>query len=59
MKCRRPKQKRLNLTLGGPVVPWRKAVCRLETKLHATELETEMLERGMMFEVIDWSEDQG
>jgi hypothetical protein len=25
-------------------------------KLHATELETEMLVRGMMFEVIDWSE---
>jgi hypothetical protein len=29
-----------------------------EWKLHATELETEMLRRGMMFEVIDWSEDQ-
>jgi hypothetical protein len=27
-------------------------------KLHAAELETEMLRRGMMFEVIDWSEDQ-
>jgi hypothetical protein len=27
-------------------------------KLHAAELETEMLGRGMMFEVIDWSEDQ-
>jgi hypothetical protein len=27
-------------------------------KLHAAELETEMLKRGMMFEVIDWSEDQ-
>ena len=25
-------------------------------KMHATELETEMLVRGMMFEVIDWSE---
>ena len=28
-----------------------------EWKLHAAELETEMLGRGMMFEVIDWSED--
>jgi hypothetical protein len=27
-------------------------------KLHAAELDTEMLGRGMMFEVIDWSEDQ-
>jgi hypothetical protein len=27
-------------------------------KLHAAELETEMLGRGIMFEVIDWSEDQ-
>ena len=26
---------------------------------HAADLETEMLKRGMMFEVIDWSEDQG
>jgi hypothetical protein len=29
-----------------------------EWKLHTAELETEMLRRGMMFEVIDWSEDQ-
>jgi hypothetical protein len=29
-----------------------------EWKLHAAELETEMLRRGMMFEVIDWTEDQ-
>jgi hypothetical protein len=29
-----------------------------EWRLHAAELETEMLRRGMMFEVIDWSEDQ-
>jgi hypothetical protein len=29
-----------------------------EWKLHAAELETEMLRRGTMFEVIDWSEDQ-
>jgi hypothetical protein len=29
-----------------------------EWKLHAAELETEMLKRGIMFEVIDWSEDQ-
>ena len=29
-----------------------------EWKLHAAELETEMLGRGMMFEVIDWSDDQ-
>jgi hypothetical protein len=29
-----------------------------EWKLHAADLETEMLGRGMMFEVIDWSEDQ-
>jgi hypothetical protein len=27
-------------------------------KKHASELETEMLKRGMYFEVIDWSEDQ-
>jgi len=25
---------------------------------HATDLEAEMLKRGMFFEVIDWSEDQ-
>jgi hypothetical protein len=29
-----------------------------EWKPHAADLETEMLNRGMMFEVIDWSEDQ-
>jgi len=29
-----------------------------EWRLHAAELETEMLRRGMMFEVIDWSKDQ-
>ena len=28
-------------------------------KKHAAELEAEMLRRGMFFEVIDWSEDQG
>ncbi len=28
-------------------------------KKHAADLEQEMLKRGMMFEVIDWSEDQG
>jgi hypothetical protein len=28
-------------------------------KNHAAALEAEMLKRGMMFEVIDWSEDQG
>lgn len=28
-------------------------------KRHAAELEAEMLRRGMMFDVIDWSEDQG
>jgi hypothetical protein len=27
-------------------------------KQHAADLEAEMLKRGMMFEVIDWSEDQ-
>jgi hypothetical protein len=26
---------------------------------HAADIEAEMLKRGMMFEVIDWSEDQG
>jgi hypothetical protein len=25
---------------------------------HASEIESEMLKRGMFFEVIDWSEDQ-
>jgi hypothetical protein len=29
-----------------------------EWKKHAADLEAEMLRRGMMFEVIDWSEDQ-
>jgi hypothetical protein len=29
-----------------------------EWKLRAADLETELLGRGMMFEVIDWSEDQ-
>ena len=28
-------------------------------KKHAAGLEVEMLRRGMTFEVIDWSEDQG
>jgi hypothetical protein len=28
-------------------------------KEHAASLEAEMLRRGMLFEVIDWSEDQG
>jgi hypothetical protein len=27
-------------------------------KMHAADLEAEMLRRGMIFEVIDWSEDQ-
>ncbi|MET4156061.1 hypothetical protein ABIC08_009302, partial [Bradyrhizobium sp. RT9b] len=27
-------------------------------KAHAANLETEMLRRGMFFEIIDWSEDQ-
>jgi hypothetical protein len=27
-------------------------------KKHAADLEAEMLRRGMIFEVIDWSEDQ-
>jgi hypothetical protein len=29
-----------------------------EWKMHAGNLESEMLRRGMFFEVIDWSEDQ-
>jgi hypothetical protein len=29
-----------------------------EWKLHAAELDTEMLQRGMYLNVIDWSEDQ-
>ena len=29
-----------------------------EWKKHAADLEQEMLKRGMLFEVIDWSEDQ-
>jgi hypothetical protein len=29
-----------------------------EWKKHAADLEAEMLNRGMFFEVIDWSEDQ-
>ena len=29
-----------------------------EWKNHAADLEAEMLKRGMMFEVIDWSQDQ-
>jgi hypothetical protein len=28
-------------------------------KKHAADLEGEMLKRGMFFEVIDWSQDQG
>ena len=28
-------------------------------KEHAANLEAEMLRRGMFFEIIDWSEDQG
>ena len=28
-------------------------------KQHAGNLESEMLKRGMFFDVIDWSEDQG
>jgi hypothetical protein len=30
-----------------------------EWKKHAADLEAEMQKRGMMFQVIDWSEDQG
>jgi hypothetical protein len=30
-----------------------------EWRHHAADLEAEMLKRGMMFEVIDWSQDQG
>jgi hypothetical protein len=30
-----------------------------EWKMHAADLEAEMLKRGMMFTVIDWSDDQG
>jgi hypothetical protein len=29
-----------------------------EWKKHAADLEAEMLRRGMIFEVIDWSQDQ-
>jgi hypothetical protein len=29
-----------------------------EWRKHAADLESEMLKRGMFFEVIDWSEDQ-
>ena len=29
-----------------------------EWKLHAADLEAEMLKRGMLFEVIDWDEGQ-
>jgi hypothetical protein len=29
-----------------------------EWRLHAADLEAEMLKRGMIFEVIDWSEGQ-
>jgi hypothetical protein len=29
-----------------------------EWKTHAVDVESEMLDRGMMFEVVDWSEDQ-
>jgi hypothetical protein len=28
-------------------------------KMHAGNLESEMLRRGMFFDIIDWSEDQG
>lgn len=30
-----------------------------EWKEHAGNLEAEMLKRGMFFEIIDWSDDQG
>ena len=30
-----------------------------EWKKHAADLESEMLRRGMMFEIIDWAEGQG
>ena len=30
-----------------------------EWKKHAADLESEMLIRGMMFEIIDWAEGQG
>ena len=30
-----------------------------EWKTHAGALEAEMLRRGMFFQIIDWSEDQG
>jgi hypothetical protein len=30
-----------------------------EWKEHAADLDAEMLKRGMIFDVVDWSEDQG
>ena len=30
-----------------------------EWKKHAADLESEMLRRGMLFEIIDWAEGQG
>jgi hypothetical protein len=30
-----------------------------EWKAHAADLEAEMLKRGMIFDVVDWSEDRG
>jgi len=30
-----------------------------EWRKHASDIEVQMLKRGMMFEVIDWSQDQG
>jgi hypothetical protein len=45
----------------APVMQWKTRFRIRETpdwKQHAAALETEMLRRGMLFVVIDWSEDQ-
>ena len=43
-------------------IPARKCKFRVretqEWKVHAAALEAEMVRRGMLFDVIDWSEDQ-
>ena len=37
-----------------------KTICeRHRAKMHTGNLESEMLKRGMFFDVINWSEDQG
>jgi hypothetical protein len=64
-KCRRNDCRNVSLVLSGRLALYQVTRCGpvaqtspRDGAVHAAELETEMLGRRMMIEVIDWSEDQ-